>query len=333
MRSNLIIIFLFFLFIESPGQDSESVSVLFYNTENLFDWENDTTVNDDEYTPEGERHWTYQRFQHKIQQISKAILAASGWNTPVVIGLCEIENRDVLEQLVEKTALKSYPFRIIHKDSPDPRGIDVAMLYNADLFNPVTYDYFPLLNEDGSVHHTREVLYVKGTMDASDTLHFFFNHWPSRYSGLLETKEWRNKAATLLKQKTDSLFSIDSNIKIIVMGDFNDQPSDESIQQLLSSETGRLHNLSSAWGLTGNGTIKYQAQWFVFDQIIVSDGLRNANNGVTTKAEEAKITREKFLIEPDERYGGEKPNRTYNGFQYQGGFADHLPVKLMLEIH
>lgn len=339
MRSKLICILFLFLFIESPAQEPQSYSVLFYNTENLFDWKNDSTANDDEFTTDGERRWTYNRFQKKVSNISKALIAASGWDIPVVIGLCEIENRYVLDQLVSQTLFKSYSFRIIHKDSPDPRGIDVAMLYNSGVFHPVRYEYFPLLNEDGSVRRTREMLYVEGTLGQSDTLYFFINHWPSRFSGLLETKEWRNKAAGLLKQKTDSLFSKNIASKIIIMGDFNDQPGDESIKSFLqteavngNSEAGKLYNLSSHWGEYGNGTLRYQSQWFVFDQIIVSGEMLKASKGVSTQTEWAGIANQSFLLEQDERYGGEKPNRTYDGFQYHGGFSDHLPVKLKLEI-
>jgi len=341
MRSNLLLSLVFFLFfLESPAQEQKLYSILFYNTENLFDWENDSTVNDDEFTPDGDRHWTYKRFQQKIQNISKAVLAAAGWDTPALIGLCEVENRFVLEQLSKNTALKTYSFQIIHKESPDLRGIDVAVLYNSELFDPIQYEYFPLLDDNGSIRRTREILYVKGMLKASsDTLHFFFNHWPSRYSGFLETTEWRFKAAQLLKQKTDSLFQLNTNSKIIILGDFNDQPSDNSILQILDahpysdeSQSGLLYNLSSVWGKKGKGSLKYQSQWFVFDQVIVSASLikNDPNSGI--KISEAQIADNNFLLEPDERYGGERPKRTYYGFEYQGGFSDHLPVKLRIEI-
>jgi len=341
MRSNLLLSLLFFLFfLESPAQEQKSYSILFYNTENLFDWENDSTVNDDEFTPEGDRHWTYKRFQQKIQNISKAVLGAAGWDIPALIGLCEVENRFVLEQLSKNTPLKTYSFQIIHKESPDPRGIDVAVLYNPGLFNPIQYEYFPLLNDNGSIRRTREILYVKGKLKASsDTLHLFFNHWPSRYSGLLETTEWRFKAAQLLKQKTDSLLQLSANSKIIILGDFNDQPSDISILQILDahqysdkSQSGLLYNLSSGWGKEGKGSLKYQSQWFVFDQVIVSASLlqNDPNSGI--KIPECKIADNDFLLEPDERYGGVRPKRTYYGFEYHGGFSDHLPVKLRIEI-
>jgi len=342
MRTNSFLLLLIFLFliIESPAQEVKYCSILFYNTENLFDWKNDPVVNDDEFTPEGERHWTYQRFQQKILNLSKAILAASAWDQAAVIGLCEIENRFVLEQLISKTPLKTYPFQIIHKESPDPRGIDVALLYNSELFEPFQYDYLPMLNDDGSIRQTREILYVKGKLKSSaDTIHLFVNHWPSRYSGLLETEEWRNEAASILKQKTDSLFQINTELNIIILGDFNDQSQDESIYEILQagtllgeSQPGKLYNLSSGWGDEGKGSIKYQSQWFVFDQVIVSSPLIDQNRSTGIIIPEAKIVQDVFLLETDERYGGQRPKRTYYGYEYQGGFSDHLPVKLKIEI-
>jgi len=341
MKTKLFVILLFLLLIiQSPAQEKKSYAVIFYNTENLFDWTDDPKVNDEEFTPEGERHWTFTRFQQKISNLSKSILAAVGWDQLAVIGLAEVENRFVLEEMLSKTALKNYPLRIIHKESPDPRGIDVAMLYNAELFFPLQYEYFPLLNTEGEVQETREILYVKGKLkDADDTLHFFINHWPSRFSGLLETKELRNLAASLLKQKCDSLFQINEDAEIIVLGDFNDQPQDKSIRQILQAEpvsdqlkSKKLYNLSWNWGDEVRGSLKYQSQWFVFDQAIVSAPLIDAKSETSIRISKAEIVNAVFLFEPDERYGGERPNRTYYGYEYKGGFSDHLPVKLSIEI-
>ncbi len=341
MRNRILFsFFILLLCFKSPAQEENSYSILFYNTENLFDCEDDPTVNDNEFTPEGDRYWTYHRFIQKINNLSKAIIAASAWDKPAIIGVCEVENRFVLEQLCSKTALQAYPLQIIHKESPDPRGIDVALMYNSDLFKPIQYDYFPLLNEDGNIRRTREILFLKGKFkDSEDTVHVFVNHWPSRYSGLLETTEWRNKAAQLLKQKTDSLFHLSVNSKIIIMGDFNDQPGDTSVLQLLQAQpvdgenqAGKLYNLSSNWGEKGKGSLKYQSQWFVFDQAIVSASLITdaKNRGLTIS--EASIESAGFLLEQDERYGGERPMRTYYGYDYRGGFSDHLPVKIKIKL-
>lgn len=336
MRNKLILILFIFLHFELHAQNDTGFSIIFYNAENLFDWKDDPKTEDDEFTPDGERHWTYNRFEQRIKNTAKVLINANGWDTPVLVGLCEVENREVLERLINQTPLKAISYKIIHKESPDPRGIDVALLYNSDVFYPIGYDYFPLRNEDGSVRGTREILYVSGILAGLDTLHAFINHWPSRFSGLLETRPWRNKAATILREKVDSVFMVHGNAKIIIMGDFNDQPEDESIQHYLKAsgltspiDPGKLYNLSLGWAAPDVGTLKYQSQWNLFDQIIVSGALL-AGNGIYTKSEQATIIDSEFLFEPDERYGGRKLKRTYVGYTYNGGFSDHLPVKLKL---
>lgn len=337
MRSKLILIFFLFSYLHTQGQQT-TYSVLFYNSENLFDWKNDPHTNDDEFTSEGDRHWTYNRFQTKIKNVSKALIGAAGWDSPAIIGICEVENKFVLDQLINNTSLKSINLGIIHKESPDPRGIDVALLYNKEIFDPLSYEYYPIINEDGSIRRTREILYTSGLIE-KDTIHFFINHWPSRYSGILETKPWRNKAAGILKQKTDSIFQMNPKTKIIVMGDFNDQPKDQSIQDYLKAQNtindvswSELYNLSYGWIGAETGTLKYQSQWFVYDQIIVSGALINAKSGLYTETDWASIFSPDFLLEEDETYGGLKPFRTYSGFGYNGGFGDHLPIKIKISV-
>ncbi|WP_167605018.1 endonuclease/exonuclease/phosphatase family protein [Maribellus sediminis] len=336
MRNKLIFILFIFLYFELHAQNENGFSVVFYNVENLFDWKDDPATEDDEFTPEGARHWTYNRFEQRIKNTAKVLINTNGWDTPALVGLCEVENREVLERLNNETPLKRTGYKIIHKESPDPRGIDVALLYNPDVFYPIGYDYFPLRNDDGSVRQTREILYVSGILAGLDTLHVFINHWPSRYSGLLETRPWRNKAATLLREKVDSILMVHQHAKIVIMGDFNDQPEDESIQRHLKAgeltappKPRKLYNLSLGWAAPDVGTLKYQSQWNTFDQIIVSGALLGAK-GIYTKPGWATIIDNAFLFEQDERYGGRKLKRTYIGYTYNGGFSDHLPVKLKL---
>ncbi|HKI88796.1 MAG TPA: endonuclease/exonuclease/phosphatase family protein, partial [Draconibacterium sp.] len=310
-------------------------SIMFYNTENLFDPEDAALPGDDEFTPGGDRHWTYKRLNSKLLHISKVIMAASGWQPPGIVALCEVENRSVLERLIQKTPLSSFQYQIIHKQSPDHRGIDVAMLYNTEQFYPIEYKYYPLKQSNDSVIATREILYVSGIAMGTDTLHLFVNHWPSRYSGLLETRPIRDVAARLLREKVDELFQKYKAPKIIIMGDFNDQPNDESITKFLkvkkadeAIETKSLYNLSFGWMKNETGTLKYQSQWSVFDQIIVSGALLQTETGFYARPENAQIVEKSFLLEKDERYGGVRPFRTYIGFRYHGGFSDHLPVIL-----
>ena len=338
-RSRILIAILLILFsTPSFSQDNnQPISILFYNVENLFDTKNNPQTNDDEFTPNGDRHWTNKKLNKKTLNISKVILSAAGWSIPSVVALCEIENRDVLEKLITTTPLKKHSYKIIHKESPDHRGIDVAFLYNPNQFTPITYQHYALKNRNNSIKKTREIMYVSGVFNGNDTIHFFINHWPSRYSGLLETKADRNTAALILRQKVDVLFENYISPKIIILGDFNDQPTDESLSVFLNAKNingkiinNELYNLSYNWKELNSGTLKYRSQWSVFDQIIVSGYLLNANSGLIAKPKNATIINDSYLFEKDEKYGGIKPKRTYYGFTYQGGFSDHLPVLLRL---
>ncbi len=337
---NKTFVFGFFLLLNIPAFSQTSTKdffFLFYNVENLFDTTDDPKTSDEEFTPEGVRHWTYSRLNKKLINISKVIHSASGWEPPQLIALCEIENRLVLDRLVNDTPLNKYQFNIIQKESPDPRGIDVALLYNPDTFYPLGYKCISLKSEEGNILKSREILYVSGLIGLTDTLHIFVNHWPSRYSGLLESKSARNLAAQTLRLCIDSLTKKYPHPKIIVAGDFNDQPTDESISLFLqaegSSETPekhKLYNLSLPWMMEEIQTIKHQSQWMVFDQIIVSGALLEPNTRLYTKPEWANIIKFPFLLEKDEKYGGMRLNRTYYGFRYHGGFSDHLPVMLKI---
>lgn len=334
----IILIFLFFVLKCFSQTNTLETSILFYNVENLFDTKRNPKANDEEFTPNGDRHWTNYRLNKKLQNISKVILSSSGWNPPAVVGLCEVENRTVLEKLVSFTPLKSISYKIIHKESPDHRGIDVALLYNPKQFYPLEYIYYPLVLENDSIMNTREMLYVSGVLNEVDTIHIFVNHWPSRYSGLMETRQLRNLAAKKLRSEVDKLFREDPNSKIIIVGDFNDQPNDQSLSEYLKAKiptvpfiNSELFNLSFDWLNNDYGTLKYQSQWSVFDQIIVSGSLLNQSNNNEFKVRSASIVNLPFLFENDEKYGGKKPKRTYTGFSYDGGFSDHLPVILKLD--
>jgi hypothetical protein len=338
MKSRVLLVLLSVCFSQFSysQQNTGKFSILFYNVENLFDTQDNPETEDNYFTPEGEYHWTGKRLNLKLLNISKAILGASGWSVPDIILFCEIENRGVLEKLVRNTPLKSFPFKIIHKDSPDHRGIDVGMIYNAERFYPIEYYYYPV-EVNQKIIETREILYVSGIVNGTDTLHIFGNHWPSRYSGFMETKSLRNAAAKLLKTKVDELFQNYQSPKIVIMGDFNDNPEDESLFEVLMAKKvgesifeNQLFNMFFDLKRVNSGTLKYQSQWFIFDQIIVSGSLLTAKSGICAKPENAKIVTLPFLLEHDEKFGGKKPFRTYYGFSYNGGFSDHLPVLLEL---
>lgn len=315
-----------------PEKDNNCY-ILFYNTENLFDTQDDPLTDDQEFLPRGDRHWTNYRFDQKLNHLSKVILSSAGFELPAIVGLCEVENRFVLERLLSKTPLEMANYSIIHKDSPDERGIDVGLLYRSDRATPLSYHFLPLVNNEGEIEETREILHAEFLLSKEDTIHVFFNHWPSRYGGQSETEKDRMLAATTLKMEIDKLQKSNPKVKVVTMGDFNDQPQNESLKNGLQAvETdqqdldGELINLSAFWK---QGTIKYRQTWSVFDQIIVTDQLLNPI-GWHTNPENATIVNLPFLFEADEKFKGQKLNRTFSGFSYHGGFSDHLPILLKL---
>ena len=335
MRALLSIFgFLFSISSFVSAQQPRPISILFYNTENLFDTANDPATQDDEFLPNGARHWNNFRLEKKLNQLGKVILGASGFEPPDIVGLCEVENRDVLEMLLKNTPLVNYSYAIIHKDSPDERGIDVALLYRNDYLKPLVYNYIPIMNERLEQRNTREILHAGFLLPGDDTIHVFFNHWPSRYGGQTETEIYRFQAAGALKKAVESLRLKSPAAKIVIMGDFNDEPKNKSLAEVLQAvdlsakQSGEeLVNLSYNWK---QGTIKYRQTWSVFDQIIVSGSLL-VPEGWHTALPLAEPVSLPFLFEDDTKFKGKKLSRTYVGLKYNGGFSDHLPVLLKLK--
>jgi hypothetical protein len=320
-------------------QKSQNVRILFYNVENLYDPFDDTTKLDNEFTPDGGKHWNYDRFFTKLQHLAKVFIAAGGWEPPAIIGMCEVENRFVLRKLVSETPLKKYGYRILHYDSPDARGVDVAMIYRPDIFSCAEAKQVPVRFPFDSAAATRDILMVKGSLPGGDTLFLFINHWPSRRGGYEATKGKRNFTGRLLRSKTDSLFRKDTRCRIIIMGDLNDEPDKESIRVHLGArcdtaglKSCELVNLMCTGRKNFPGTIKYQGQWSVFDQFIVSGSLLDPEARYHTSPGDARIFAEPFLLEADDRYSGSRIRRTYTGPAYKGGFSDHLPVILDLTV-
>ena len=311
--------------------------IMFYNVENFFDIYNDSLTQDDEFLPEGDKHWNYKRFTDKLNKLYKVIIAVGGWEAPEIIGLCEIENRYVLNRLVYDTPLSKFEYGIVHQDSPDIRGIDVALLFRKDKIRLLQKNFHNIIFPWDSPKKTRDILYFKGLALGKDTLHVFVNHWPSRHGGQLETEAYRVYVSSVLKEKVDSIFSKHKDPKIIITGDFNDGPENRSITETLAAgfkldpvEPDRLYNLS--YNLQDNkksGTCKYKFNWEIYDQFIVSGPLISAPELKTSSAD-IHIFRADFLFEDDDIYSGIRPYRTYRGYTYTGGFSDHLPVYLDL---
>lgn len=309
------------------------IRAMFYNCENFFDTQNDSIKNDEEFLPEGDKHWTTSKYFEKQNQVSKVITAIGGWSPPDIVGLCEIENSFVLNGLIRNSPLYNFEYKIAHKESPDQRGIDVAMLYQPKKFKLINTDFIKIKFE-GSTSTTRDILYASGIIPNNDTLHVFITHWPSRWGGQLESEYKRVHVANIMKQTVDSIFNLFPTANILIMGDFNDEPFNKSVQKVLKAkqdfkniEKKQLYNLSSVFCDNPNiGTHKYKGKWSVLDQIIVSGNLLLKNTKTCTSEEDIHIYNADFLLEKDNNHLGVKPYRTYIGFKYHGGFSDHLPT-------
>jgi predicted extracellular nuclease len=324
--SAVLIVLLLFLSVNNLR--AQEFRVMFYNVENFFDTQNDPNTNDDDFTPAGTNHWNRNRFIQKRNNIYKTIIAANKGKVPHIVGLCEVENRYVLRQLTEQTPLSKYNYGIVHYDSPDRRGIDVALLYLKDSFeiiNSKAYKAPPPLQ-------TRDILYVKGRTTGNDTLHFFVNHFPSKWGGAASENS-RILVAKVLKHLVDSIFVENSNANICVMGDFNDYPDSKPIKVMdikplnVNEGNGYLYNMSLHLQDDKQGSIKFQNKWELIDLFFVSGNLLFNRSGLTCSADNIEIFKANFLLEIITGEG-ESPKRTYRGPIYVGGFSDHLPVIL-----
>ena len=327
----ILIVVVGLLFSTNAGAQ-EKFQALFYNVENLFDCRHDTLKDDSEFLPNSIRAWHQGRYKQKINHIAQVIAAVGGWNPPAIVGFCEVENEQVLNDLTRYSPLKEFQYRYVMTDSPDERGIDVAFLWQRDRFKLLGHRSIRIHFQDKSRRPTRDILHVTGLLSTRDSLDVFVCHLPSRMGGEKESESARCVVASALKQAVDSLFRIRENPSILIMGDFNDYPENASIAKVLgavspgdSVASGCLYNLM-ADKAGKQGSYKYQGQWGVLDQLIVSGTLLRPQSALHTSNEDARIFAPSFLLEEDEKYGGQKPFRTYYGMKYTGGYSDHLPV-------
>ena len=310
--------------------------MMFYNVENLFDTIDSPDTNDSEFLPDGRNEWNSDRYYEKLNHIARVVTDLGGDSYPSLVGLCEIENLDVLEGLILSTSLKEAGYEIIHKESPDYRGIDVALLYRPGDFSLLEYKTWQVWFPFDEGYSTREVLYAAGELPTKDVLHVFINHWPSRGGGELETRPKRIFVAEMVRSKVDSLLAEDPDAKIVITGDFNDEPSDLSIISGLNAyytfdnpENNRLYNPSHY--LQKNiytGSYKYKGSWNMLDQFIISGSLLDTSDNIYSSQYDVHLFEEDYLLEKDDTYMGVKPYRTYLGPYYNGGYSDHLPVYL-----
>lgn len=314
----------------------QSMTVMFCNAENLFDPQDDPLKDDDAYTPDGDYHWTSSRYWDKLDAISKVIVAADEDQAPALVGLSEVENQTVLNDLTSRSALKNAGYRFVMTDSPDRRGIDVALLYRKSYFRLISQESIGVDLKPYGGGATRDILHVTGLLENLDTLDVYVCHWPSRYGGVNESEKLRICAARTVRESVDSIFNVRRKPYVIIMGDLNDGPDDPAIRDGLkahsfaSGEKLKDRELVTLMDPLDDGSYKYEGVWDKYDQFIVSASLLNGLGctGVTG----AEIMNYPFLVIDDDKYGGVKPFRTYNGRRYQGGYSDHLPVKLRMSL-
>lgn len=342
--SSLFFIFqISFCFAQIPSfdreaRDKDGIRIVFYNLENLFDTKDDSLKRDDEFTPQGKKYWSWKRYQDKIQKHAKTLTAVGGWEAPALIGVCEVENYFVLEGLTKHTILKRHNYQILHQDSPDNRGIDVALLYREDKFAVLELEFIEIKFPDENPRPTRDILYVKGVVLGKDTLHVFVNHWPSRYGGMLESEPKRKFVASVVRQRVDDIFTKNPKANIVIMGDLNDEPENKSITEVLKVkheehdlEDNDLFNLMYE-KMGKEGSHKFQGQWGILDHIIVSTSLMKGNEKLSITPNRAKIFKGQWLFRDETRDIGETLFRTYQGYKYLGGYSDHLPVYVDLAV-
>lgn len=316
------------------GRAQESLRVVFYNTENLFDTRNDTLTADDEFTPQGKKHWTQARYIGKLRKIATVLTGTGEGEYPALIGLAEIENRKVLEDLCHKTSLTEGNYGIVHQDSPDRRGIDVALLYRQEQFRLLATDFLRISFPEDTTLRTRDILYASGVVQG-DTLHIFVCHFPSMLGGEKQSEWKRIRAAEMLRRKTDSLFRLSPETKIMIMGDLNGKAGTPAQQRLgcrSSDDTLKspgLYNTGYYLLRKGYGSYRYQGRWQTIDHIIASGGLLQARKGWKA-GRHLSVYNPVYLMEKDEGHYGYKPWPTYRGLRYCGGYSDHLPVFLDL---
>lgn len=336
----------------SPTQ--QEVTIAFYNLENLFHPSDDPLKFDDDRTPEGADQWTYDKYQAKLNNMAHAI-AEIGPNTASIVGLCELENRQVLQDLLSQEALNTIDFGIIHYESPDLRGVDVGLIYRKSHFNPrrTVSISVPLYDEKKDKPlWTRDQLLVEGDL-MGKPIYFMVNHWPSRSGGKQRSEAKRMSAAKVTKRITDSLLRLNPQSQIVIMGDFNDNPDDPSIQKVIQSSTERswsptrnntqshseedseesselsnnFFNPMAKMYAAGIGSLAFRDQWFLFDQIILTHNFSSKKSNWRIKS--AAIHKASYLVTQSGRFKG-YPFRSMQGSHFTGGYSDHFPVYITL---
>lgn len=297
------------------GQEANSYLFSFYNLENLFDTKDDSLTHDEEFTPEGARFWTESKFQRKISRLGSSILSIGEWQPVDLLGVCEVESAHVLNQLIERGGLSKMDYQVVHFESPDRRGIDVAMIFRKERLSFIGAQNKKIQLNGRDDFRTRDILVCQFELDDRE-LFVLVNHWPSKYGGAMATIPLRNGVAHICAALVDSLKQSNPKASVMLMGDFNAEPQEECMN-ILESEA----KLKSSFNYEGQGSNKYQGQWSLIDRIFIDENFEkdfSINRSGVHKVE--------MLLEADEKFLGEKPKRSFQGFKYMDGYSDHLPV-------
>lgn len=333
--TNVFTLIFFFLAIAGSTASAQSLfRVMSYNTENFFDTTDNPATDDDEFLPDGKRRWSMKRYRRKMLQIARVITAAGEWDAPALIALCEIENDTVAKHLIERSPLKRRHYRYAITHGSDRRGINNALLYRRDKFSYIGSNEYHIALTRRKHKRTRNILHVWGRVVTGDTLDVFVCHFPSRYGGEKESEADRFNANRVLRHLCDSLFLVRTHPNIIIMGDFNATEDDRSIAEVLGAgkadgthDAHRLYNLSTLYNKENpKGTYKFRGEWSRLDHIIVSGNLISPDVSMRYVPGSFRVFAPPFILTRDKIFRGERPLRTYNGFKYEGGFSDHLPV-------
>lgn len=319
-----LLLILFLMVSEVSAQNQAAVfTAAWWNVENLFDLRDDPKTNDDEFTPTGDRHWTRRRLNDKVNGIYKTLLMM---DLPDVVGLGEVENAYVLRELCQGTPLAQIPYRYVHYDSPDRRGIDVALIYRTDRFT-VTHSRSISVSDSAEGYFTRDILLVEGVTAEGDSVCLLVNHWPSKRGGE-EADAQRLRIADTLRTQMVELHAKHPTAAIIAMGDMNSTADEEAIAKgmgfagdSISPDGIRLLTLRLPRDI---GSHKYQGQWRYIDQMfLLADE--------SWQVKKLKLLRFDHLLTDDGNRPGQRPKRTYQGPRYEGGLSDHLPMLLRLQ--
>ena len=341
MKKNLLMLCVAMFAVVTVWAQQKPYSVVFYNLENLFDIYDDPETHDEEFTPDGAKQWNEIKYQKKLTNMERVLfdIAAIQKDYPIVIGVSEIENRMVLEDLISQPKLAGANYRICHFDSPDARGVDVAFLYRADVFKLEGSDNIKLNVPELPNFRTRDLVVMWGTIEG-EPFYFLVSHWPSRLGGKEASQFKRDACARQIREIKDSLIAQNPATKVIVMGDFNDDATDASIVDVMGAKrrvkdlvAGDFFNPYNEMLRAGLGTLAYQDAWNLFDNICVTENLVNAPEGelrlIKGKKYYGNIFTRPYMLQQEGQYKG-YPLRTFVTNNFQNGFSDHFPVYIYI---